>query len=172
MKQADNFSKQQQLFLAQLDLAVQYQLPVLLHIRKAHAQSLRILKKHAYNAHALGGIAHSFSGGEQEAKAFVKMGFKLGITGQVCNPNAKKLRTAITSCVQEFGTSCLVIETDSPDMLPLPCQKTDKDHPSQRNTPANLVYILQTLSELLSIDKNTLAKQLWENSQTALSLAD
>ena len=59
---------------------------MLLHIRKAHADVLNLLKKHKFK---LGGIAHAFSGGIEEAKAFVNLGFKLGITGQVTNPNAK-----------------------------------------------------------------------------------
>ena len=122
MKSPINFAKQQRFFTAQLDMAVTHQLPVMLHIRKAHAQTLAILKSHNYDAHRQGGIAHSFSGGEQEAKAFVKLGFKLGVTGQVSNPNAKKLRRAIQAAVNEYGLGCLVIETDCPDMTPIQCQ--------------------------------------------------
>ncbi len=167
MKEPAIFAKQQRFFIAQLDLAVKYQLPVLLHIRKAHGDSLKILKNHAYDAHQLAGIAHSFSGGEQEAKAFVKLGFKLGITGQVCNPNAKKLRKSIKSVVNEFGLGCLVIETDCPDMTPLSCQtqqnlsqqnrfKESNDsknfpHNISHNLPKNLVYVLNSLSELLHL---------------------
>lgn len=173
MKAPDVLAKQTRFFHAQLDMAVQHQLPVLLHIRKAHAAALALLKKHAYNAHELGGIAHSFSGGEQEAKAFVKLGFKLGVTGQVTNPNAKKLRRAIKAAVQEYGIECLVIETDCPDMLPVMCQP-DYDEavgvPSAmtRNTPANLIWVLDTLSELLDCAATDLALQLWHNSCYAL----
>ena len=122
MKTPEKFAKQQQFFRAQLDMAVTHRLPVMLHIRKAHAEALAILKAHDYDAHKLGGIAHSFSGGEQEAKAFVKLGFKLGVTGQVSNPNAKKLRRAIQAVVSEYGIGCLVVETDCPDMTPMQCQ--------------------------------------------------
>ncbi len=166
LKQADIFEKQCYFFQKQLDLAVKYQLPVILHIRKTHAHALKILKNHKYNAHQLGGIAHSFSGGEQEAKAFVKLGFKLGITGQICNPNAKKLRRAIVAVVQDFGLTSLVIETDCPDMTPLPLQNKQKT----RNTPSNLIYVLNSLSELLSFDKEILSEQLWVNSCSALRL--
>ncbi|HAV47371.1 MAG TPA: hydrolase, partial [Psychrobacter sp.] len=103
MKQPDMVAKQARFFKAQLDMAVSHQLPVMLHIRKAHAEALALLKAHDYDAHELGGIAHSFSGGEQEAKAFVKLGFKLGVTGQVTNPNAKKLRRAIQAAVDTYG---------------------------------------------------------------------
>lgn len=166
MKAPDVFAKQERFFKAQLDMAVTHQLPVMLHIRKAHAEALAILKTHDYDAHKLGGIAHSFSGGVQEAKAFVKLGFKLGVTGQVTNPNAKKLRLALQAAVDEYGIECLVIETDCPDMMPIPimCQTTDDD----RNVPANLPWVLLSLSELLDVPSAVLAEQLWHNSCAAL----
>ncbi|MGM8884830.1 TatD family hydrolase [Psychrobacter sp. 1U2] len=190
MKEPEVFAKQQRFFSAQLDMAVAHQLPVMLHIRKAHAEALAILKEHAYDAKTLGGIAHSFSGGEQEAKAFVKLGFKLGVTGQVTNPNAKKLRRALQVAVAEYGIDCLVIETDCPDMTPISCQ-TSNDNASalgknqgqspddvwegdkgsdshNRNVPANLPLVLASLSELLAVDKAKLAQQLWQNSIDSL----
>lgn len=171
MKQAANIEKQKHLFNAQLDLAVKHELPVLLHIRKSHADSIKILKQHTYNAHLFGGIAHSFSGGEQEAITFVKLGFKLGITGQITNPNAKKLRTAIIRVVDKFGLESIVIETDCPDMTPLACQhhKTNTQH-TPRNIPSNLTFVLESLSQLLNVDKYILAKQLWHNSCQALKV--
>jgi len=172
MKAPNVFARQVQFFQAQLDMAVLYQLPVILHIRKAHAEVLSILKAHAYDAHKLGGIAHSFSGGEQEAKAFIKLGFKLGVTGQITNPNAKKLRRAIQAAVDSHGIECLVIETDCPDMMPIICQASDNSWPNKqsrdRNTPANLSWVLLSLSELLEVSPDRLAKQLWLNSCNAL----
>lgn len=183
MKQPDIVAKQARFFKAQLDMAVSHQLPVMLHIRKAHAEALALLKAHDYDAHELGGVAHSFSGGEQEAKAFVKLGFKLGVTGQVTNPNAKKLRRAIQAAVDTYGIECLVIETDCPDMTPIMCQDSvgsqsalgqspdDEwgDAPAHnRNVPANLPYVLGSLSELLAVPTETLAEQLWHNSCSAL----
>lgn len=183
MKQPDMVAKQARFFKAQLDMAVSHKLPVMLHIRKAHAEALTLLKAHDYDAHKLGGVAHSFSGGEQEAKAFVKLGFKLGVTGQVTNPNAKKLRRAIQAAVDTYGIGCLVIETDCPDMTPIMCQDSigsqsalgqspdDEwgDAPAHnRNVPANLPYVLGSLSELLAVPTETLAEQLWHNSCSAL----
>lgn len=162
LKVADVFAKQIHFFVEQIELAKCYQLPVILHIRKAHAQVLNILKKQHYDAHQLGGIAHSFSGGEEEAKAFVKMGFKLGITGQITNPNAKKLHRALRAAVDFGGIQTLVIETDCPDMMPLPCQSW-----GDLNEPANLPYVLSALSEILAIDSQTLSEQLWQNTQVA-----
>ena len=183
MKQPEMFAKQQYFFNAQLDMAVRHKLPVMLHIRKAHAEALALLKAHDYDAHELGGIAHSFSGGEQEAKAFVKLGFKLGVTGQVTNPNAKKLRRAIQAAVASDGIECLVIETDCPDMTPIMCQESGNSQSAlgqspdnewgnapahNRNVPANLPWVLLSLSELLDVPPAILAEQLWHNSCNAL----
>ena len=160
-KQSELFAKQQYYFSEQLELAKQYQKPVLLHIRKAHAESIAILKAQKFN---LGGIAHAFSGGVEEAKALIKLGFKIGVTGQITNPNAKKLHQV----VQAIGSEHLVIETDCPDMTPLCCQ-TSTEHRT-RNTPVNLPYVLESLAQTLGQSTQSLATQLWQNSLTALHL--
>lgn len=160
-KQAELFAKQQHYFIEQLALATHYQKPVLLHIRKAHAETIAILKTQKFK---LGGIAHAFSGGVEEAKALVKLGFKIGVTGQITNPNAKKLHQV----VQAIGSENLVIETDCPDMTPLCCQ-TSTEHRT-RNTPVNLPYVLESLAQSLEQSKAQLATQLWQNSLTALQL--
>ncbi|ONG39227.1 hydrolase [Alkanindiges hydrocarboniclasticus] len=161
MKQPEVFARQQAFFSAQLELAQQSNLPVLLHIRRAHAETLALLKKHNFKQ---GGIAHAFGGGIQEAKAFIQMGFKLGVTGQVTNPNARRLHQVIKT----VGAAHLVLETDCPDMTPLCCQQSHEHR--TRNTPANLPYVLDGLSQLLTMDQEKLAGQLWENSLTCLNL--
>lgn len=161
MKQPNVFTRQQAFFSAQLELAQHYDLPVLLHIRRAHADTLAMLKKHNFKR---GGIAHAFGGGVEEAKAFVKMGFKLGVTGQVTNPNARRLH----ECIKAVGASQLVLETDCPDMTPLCCQNSNEHR--TRNTPANLPFILDCLAEILQEEKQALARQIWQNSCDALQL--
>lgn len=161
-KQVELFQKQKDYFSVQIELAQQFDLPILLHIRKSHADVLAILKKHQFqNA----GIAHAFSGGVEEAKAFIKLGFKIGVTGQITNPNAKKLHAV----VQAIGIENVVLETDCPDMTPLCCQTSHEHH--TRNTPVNLPYVLQGLAESLQVDSFELAKQLYKNSFEALKLS-
>ena len=163
MKTAENYARQQEFFGQQLELAKQYQLPALLHIRRAHGDVIKMLKAQKFTQ---GGIAHSFSGGIQEAKALVNLGFKIGITGQVTNPNAKKLRHTLTELVKTVGLDTIVIETDCPDFTPLPCHGTH----GRRNVPANLPYVLTALSDLLKKDQSRLAEQLWQNSCAALQV--
>lgn len=166
LKQADIYQKQCRFFIEQISLSKQYDLPILLHIRKSHADVLKILKSQKYNAHNQGGIAHSFSGGENEAMAFVKMGFKIGITGQITNPNAKKLRNTVKAVHDKFGVSAFVIETDCPDMNPVPAQSGG----NYFNEPKNLIHVLDELSVLFDMDKETLAYELWQNSNDALKV--
>ena len=164
MKTAENYARQQGFFAQQLELAKHYQLPALLHIRRAHGDVIKMLKAQKFTQ---GGIAHSFSGGIQEAKALVNLGFKIGITGQVTNPNAKKLRHTLTELVKIVGLDAIVIETDCPDFTPLPCHGTH----GRRNVPANLPYVLTALSDLLKKDQSLLAEQLWQNSCAALQVS-
>lgn len=160
-KQTEIFQKQKDFFIAQIELAKQFEKPLLLHIRKSHAETLAILKQQQFK---LGGIAHAFSGGVEEAKAFIKLGFKIGVTGQITNPNAKKLHAV----VQAVGVEHLVLETDCPDMTPLCCQCSTEQ--STRNTPVNLPHVLDGLAIVLKLDQALLAQQLWRNTFHALHL--
>ncbi|KAA8734543.1 TatD family deoxyribonuclease [Acinetobacter qingfengensis] len=160
-KQQNIRQLQAQYFSAQLELATIYQKPVLLHIRKSHAETIQLLKQHQFKQ---GGIAHAFSGGVEEAKALIKLGFKIGITGQITNPNAKRLHEV----VGQITLDDLVLETDCPDMTPLCCQNSTEHR--TRNTPGNLPYVLAGLAEITQQDQYLLAQKLWWNSLEALHL--
>ncbi|TNL54060.1 TatD family hydrolase [Acinetobacter bereziniae] len=160
-KQPEILDKQKAFFSAQIELAQQFDLPILLHIRKSHADVLTMLKQHQFQN---GGIAHAFSGGVEEAKALIKLGFKIGVTGQITQPNAKKLHAV----VQAVGAEHLVLETDCPDMTPLCCQ-TSTEHRT-RNTPVNLPYVLAGLAESLAIEPGPLADILWNNTLKCLRM--
>lgn len=93
----------------QLELAKTYQKPVLLHVRKAHDQMLKQLRQLKLER---AGVVHAFSGSEQQARAYLKLGFRLGIGGSVTYERATKLR----KLVAELPLESFVLETDSPDM--------------------------------------------------------
>lgn len=150
---------QKQLFIAQIELAQQANLPLMLHIRRTHADALAILKKMKFRG---GGIGHAFGGGIEEAKAFIKLGFKLGITGQITDPNAKKLRTV----AQHVGVEHLVLETDCPDMTPLPCRQAHTKH--TRNTPAYLPAVCEGLAACLALPVAVVAATCYANTLSAL----
>jgi TatD DNase family protein len=117
----------------QLDLAKRHDLPVILHVRKAHDEMIQLLKQYRIT----NGIVHAFSGSLQQAKNYINQGLHLGIGGGCTYPRASRLR----SLIAELPLSSLVLETDAPDMPLLGKQ-------GQRNSPENIYYIAQQVSEL------------------------
>ncbi|GHG68725.1 deoxyribonuclease [Alishewanella longhuensis] len=152
----ETFAKQQQFFSAQLALAKQYRKPVILHHRKSQPALLAELKRQQFTE---GGILHAFSGSQQQAMAFIDLGFKLGIGGTITYPRSEKTRNAVT----KLPLSALVLETDAPAM-PL------NGFQGQANTPAQLLAVFNALSELRVEPAAQLAAALWQNSHTVLRL--
>ncbi|MGQ9830488.1 MAG: TatD family hydrolase [Thermochromatium sp.] len=105
-----DYATQERYFVAQLKLAREYDLPVLLHCRRANDQIL----KHLRRVPVRGGIAHAFSGSRQQADAFIGLGFKLGFGGTFTWPRATRLQ----ALAQELPLEAIVLETDSPDIPP------------------------------------------------------
>ncbi|TQC96440.1 TatD family deoxyribonuclease [Moraxellaceae bacterium AER2_44_116] len=162
IKGQELYQKQQDFFRAQLQLAKQYQKPVILHVRKAHADVFKILRQQRFDG---GGIVHAFSGGVEEAKMYAKLGFKLGIGGSVTYEQAKRLHNVIATMPIES----LVIETDAPDMIPQPYRNPNAHF--TRNSPAYLPCIAQALAISKQLTLEQLAPILWQNSCQALHLS-
>lgn len=131
--------KQERYYAAQLDLAAEFGLPVLLHVRRSQDIILKHLRRH----HGLQGIAHAFNGSEQQARAFIDLGFALGIGGAMTYPRALQIRRH----AQQWGLEHLVLETDSPDIPPAWLHPPDR-----RNTPAQVAGVAQALAELRGVD--------------------
>jgi len=156
---ADTQQRQRQLefFKAQLKIAAAAQLPVLLHVRKAHDQVLLLLKQLKFNA---GGIVHAFNGSEVQAQRYCReFGFKLGFGGAVTHPRAAKLRHLVAS----LPLTDLVLETDSPDMPVANMAET-------YNQPANIKQIAATVFALRSETATEIERQLEQNTREALAL--
>ncbi|WP_136797840.1 MULTISPECIES: TatD family hydrolase [Desulfosediminicola] len=145
---------QQELFEAQVDIAKTYNLPLLLHIRKAHDQVLATLRRKRFDN---GGIVHAFSGSYQQACHFIKLGFTLGICGTVTYDRALKIRRLAT----ELPLKALVLETDAPDIPPM-------SHRGENNLPEYLPEILDCLAELRSEGKDEIARQTSLNAGRVL----
>ena len=162
IKQAEFYQKQQVFFVQQLALAKQYQKPVVLHVRKAHADVFKIIKQLKFSE---GGIVHAFSGGIEEAKTYIKFGFKLGIGGSLTYPQAKRLH----SVVNAMPIESLVIETDAPDMIPMLHRQENAKY--TRNSPAYLPTVALALAQAKHLSLEQLAQILWKNSCQALHLS-
>ncbi|QFI40106.1 TatD family deoxyribonuclease [Moritella marina ATCC 15381] len=141
-----DFPFEQQLHICkqQLLLAKQYDLPVILHCRKAHNELIQLLQQVKLPR---GGVIHGFSGSKQLAMQYIKLGFKLGIGGVITYPRAEKTRQAVS----ELPLAALLLETDSPDM-PI------KGYQGGRNEPANITEVLQELAKLRPESEKVIAK--------------
>lgn len=121
-------------FVEQLKLAREFDLPVLLHVRRAQDDVLKYLRR----IRVRGGIAHAFNGSYQQAKAFIDLGFKLGFGGAMTWPRALRIRELAAMLPIES----IVLETDAPDIPPEWLGRTG------RNAPEQLPEIARTLAAL------------------------
>ena len=162
--------RQEQFYLAQLRLARQHGLPVILHVRRSADQLLKGLRAVARETgnKPWQGIAHAFNGSEQQAQAFIALGFKLGFGGALTYERAQNLRHLAAT----LPLSALVMETDSPDMPPHWLYKTAQERegglPQGRNEPAELPRIGAELAALRGITPEALAAASTQNALNAL----
>jgi TatD DNase family protein len=141
---------------AQLALAHQHQLPVVLHCRKAHEPLLARLKASGVRS----GIIHAFNGSMELAHRYLDLGLKLGFGGMLTFERSSRLRRLAASLPLEG----LVLETDAPDL-------TVAAHRGERNSPAYLPWCLQALAEVRQADPAELAQQTSANALAVFSLS-
>lgn len=134
----DNIARQKHFFVAQLKIAQQYQLPVILHVRGAIDDILKELRKCKLS----GGIAHAFNGSLQQAEQFIALGFKLGFGGAMTYDRALHIR----ELAKKLPLEAIVLETDAPDIPPEWVGKTG------RNSPLELPKIAQVLADLRQVE--------------------
>ncbi len=147
--------RQQHFFEAQLAIARSANLPVILHVRKAHDKALATLKQ----SRVPGGIVHAFNGSLPQARHYMDLGFKFGFGGMLTFDRSVRLRRL----AQELPLTDLVLETDAPDM-------TVVQHRGERNSPEYLPYCLAALSQVRGESPSAIATQVTENAMTVLRL--
>jgi len=135
--------RQQALFEAQLQLAQDFNLPALIHVRRSHAAVIATLKRFKLPR---AGIIHAFAGSREEAREYLKLGFKLGLGGAPTWPQALRMHRVLA----DLPLEAIVLETDAPDMAPAM-------FPGQRNTPAHLPAICEALAALMKVTPQRLA---------------
>lgn len=143
------------LFEAQLAIAHDAGLPVILHVRKAHEQILQCLNR----IRVPGGICHAFNGSLQQAAQYQSLGFMLGFGGMLTYERSTRLR----QLAKELPLDTLVLETDAPDL-------TVASHQYQRNSPEYLPEVLATLAEVREMDASEVAAQTTANALQVLGL--
>jgi len=153
----------------QLRLAQRHGLPVILHVRRSADELLKHLRAMAVQARPVaGGIAHAFNGSEQQAQAFLALGFKLGFGGAVTFDTARQLRRLAT----QLPLEALVLETDAPDIPPqwlyVPAAQRGAGQPQGINTPAELPRIGEVVAGLRGLSADVLAQATSNNALAAL----
>ena len=141
-------------FSEQLKLAREFDLPVLLHSRRA----VDVILKYLRQIKLRGGIAHAFNGSRQQADEFIKLGFKLGFGGATTHSRATRLRELATL----LPLDSLVLETDAPDIPP------DFLGRGVPNKPEYLPRIAQTLADLRGIPVEEIARATTANARAVL----
>lgn len=149
LKELDR-ERQQSLFEAQLKLALDFDLPVLLHVRHSHAAVIATLKRFKLPR---AGVIHAFAGSWEEAREYLKLGFKLGLGGAPTWPQALKLRKVLP----QLPLDAVVLETDSPDMAP-------SMYPGMRNSPEHLPEIARELARVMDVEIEVLAQASSRNA--------
>lgn len=150
-----DYATQEFFYVEQLKIARDYDLPVLLHCRRANDPILKQLRRFP----GIKGIAHAFSGSRQQADEFLKLGFKLGFGGAFTWTRATRLRALAAT----LPLDALVLETDSPDIPPAWIGQG-------RNEPAELARIAALLAEIRDARVAEIAQLTSANARNVLGL--
>lgn len=142
--------RQKEMFRAQIELALELDLPVIVHDREAHGDSLEIVRDYP----ALRGVFHCFSGSVEMAQELLRRGWYLGFDGPITYKNAARAPEVIRICPMER----ILLETDSPYLAPVPNR-------GQRNDSRNLPYIAATVARIKDMPVEAVAAQTMENGK-------
>ena len=154
--------QQKDLFWAQLELAKERHLPVVIHNRAAEMEILEILRAHAGSLPKEWrpwGVMHCFSGDEKFAFDCLEIGLLISYTGILTFKNA----TALREVAKIVSLECVMLETDAPYLAPMP-------HRSKRNEPAYVPLIAETLAQLKGVSVEEVAQVTTQNAQRLFQL--
>lgn len=139
-------------FREQIKLAVDLELPLIIHSREAAQDTFDVLKEN--EAHKVGGVIHCFSGSLEMAKRYIGLGYYIGIGGVVTFKNAKKT----IEVVEGIPLNRILVETDAPYLAPAP-------HRGKRNDSSYIPDIIQKIAEIKGITPKVVEKATWDNGR-------
>lgn len=145
---------QKEFFTSQIELAAALDLPVIVHDREAHGDTLDILKTIKPK-----GVVHCFSGSKEMAREIIKLGMYIGLNGVVTFNNARKS----LEVVRDIPLDRLVLETDCPYLAPVP-------HRGKRNDSSLIPFIAEKIATLLDMDAQELLNITNENAKKLYNL--
>jgi TatD DNase family protein len=159
--------KQKEAFLEQIELANEFNKPLILHIRDAYMDTLQILKQHL-NSESLSagrrGVVHFFSGNLEEAKAFIDFGFLLSFTGAITYPPKKDGKGCnYEEIIKNIPLEMILTDTDSPYVAPVP-------HRGKRNEPVYVKEIVKKIAEIKNLSEEEVAKTIVANAKRVFGI--
>ena len=142
--------EQKALFIEQLELALRHDKPVIIHDREAHGDCLDIVRRYP----DVRGVFHCYSGSREMAEELLRRGWYLGFDGPITYKNARKAIEVLEICPLD----CLLIETDSPYLSPVPRR-------GKRNDSRNLRYVVEKIAEVKGLGCEEVVKASMENGR-------
>jgi TatD DNase family protein len=143
-------------FRYQLNLAKQYRLPVVVHVRDSFDEVYTVIKEE--KDENLNGVFHSFTGTIEQAQLVTGLGFKIGVGGIVTFKNS-----GLDNVIGQVAPSDLILETDSPYLTPTP-------HRGNRNESSFLIYVAQKVAELHGLTTGEIAQITTENARKLFNI--
>jgi TatD DNase family protein len=147
---------QREAFRQQIRLAIELDMPVVIHDRGAHDEVLDIMCQE--EAHRVGGVLHCFSGDLEMARAGLEMGFYIAFGGPITYGGGKKQQIA-----RHIPLNRILVETDCPYLTPVP-------HRGKRNEPAYVRYVVEKLAEIRGVSFERVAEATGENARDLFGL--
>jgi len=160
----ETIENQKKAFLSQIELANEFNKPLMLHIRNnpedktlnAYQDSISLLKEH-YKGKENSGNVHFFAGSKQEAKDFLDLGFTLSFTGVIT------FTTDYDEIIADIPLDMLMSETDAPYVTPVP-------HRGKRNEPSYVKEVVKKIAKIKNLPEEEVAKQVFENAKRVFGI--
>ncbi len=147
---------QMEVFLEELKIAKELDLPVIIHDREAHGHVMNVLKSQK----GLTGVLHSFSGSYEMAKDCIELGYYISFGGPVTFNNARRIREVVA----KVPIDKILVETDCPYLTPEP-------HRGKRNEPRNVIYVVEKIAQIKGLTYETVAEKTRANSKALFGLS-
>jgi len=156
---AKNLSEQLSILMPQLNLAVELNLPVIVHCRDAAKEMLEVFSKLSSDGCCPKGVMHCWSGNVKEMREFLELGFYISFSGNVTFKNA----VDIHNCAKEVPLNRFLVETDSPFLSPVP-------HRGKRNEPSFVKHVVDKISEIKGQSFSAIAEKTTQNARELFGL--
>ncbi|MBI4775173.1 MAG: TatD family hydrolase [Deltaproteobacteria bacterium] len=151
--------EQERAFQIQIEMARAVRKPIIVHVREAHDQAIRILREG--RAHEVGGVIHCFTGSAKDVNPYLDLGFLISFTGILTFKKADDVRSAAA----KVPLDRVMVETDAPYLAPIP-------HRGKRNEPAFVVHVARALAELLGMSPERVFEQTTRNAVAFFGLPE